>query len=49
MANKNTSKREDFLKTLSSMTPEEVTELILENSKIKTLSNVVVRINTSKK
>lgn len=49
MKNKNISKREDFLKTLSSMTPEEVTNLILENSKIKTLSNVVVRINTNKK
>ena len=46
---KNTSKKEDFLTTLSSMTPEEVTELILQNSKIKTLSNVVVRINTDKK
>lgn len=50
MKNKNTSnKKEDFLKTLSSMTPEEVTNLIMENSKIKTLSNVVTRINTSKK
>lgn len=48
MKNKNTSKKEDFLKTLSSMTPEEVTNLIFENSKIKTLSNVVVRINNKK-
>lgn len=48
MKNKNTSKKEDFLKTLSSMTPEEVTNLILENSKIKTLNNVVVRINNKK-
>lgn len=49
MKNKNTSKREDFLKTLSSMTPEEVTNLIMENSKIKILSNIVTRIGTSKK
>ena len=42
------SKKEDFLKTLSSMTPEEVTELILKNSKIKTMTNVVVRINKPK-
>lgn len=48
MKNKNTSKKEDFLATLSSITPEEVTELILKNSKIKMLSNVVVRIKTSK-
>lgn len=43
--NKNNSKKEEFLATLSSITPEEVTDLILNNSKIKTLSNVVVRIN----
>lgn len=33
-------KKEDFLKTLSSMTPEEVTDFILKKSKIKLL-NVV--------
>ena len=36
-----TTKKENFLKTLSSMTPEEVTEFILNKSKIKTLKNVV--------
>ena len=36
-----TPKKEDFLKTLSSMTPEEVTEFILNKSKIKVLRNVV--------
>lgn len=36
-----TLKKENFLKTLSSMTPEEVTEFILNKSKIKTLKNVV--------
>lgn len=44
MKNKKNTKKEDFLTTLSSMTPEEVTDLILTNSKIKTLRNVVVRI-----
>lgn len=44
MKKEKTSKKEDFLITLSSMTPEEVTELILKNSKIKTMNNVVVRI-----
>jgi len=37
--------KKDFLSTLSSMTPEEVTELIFKNSKVKTLKNVIVRIN----
>lgn len=36
--------RENFLATLSSMTPEEVTDLILKKSKIKTMRNIVVKI-----
>lgn len=39
--------KEDFLKKLSSMTPEEVTDFIMKNSKIKILSNIVQRIKTS--
>lgn len=49
MKKENTLKKEDFLTTLSSMTPEEVTDLILQNSKIKTLNNVAVRIDKIKK
>lgn len=36
--------KENFLKILSSMKPEEITELIFTNSKIKPMKNVVVRI-----
>ena len=35
--------KEKFLETLSSMTPEEVTDLILKNSKIKIMKNVITR------
>lgn len=38
--------KNDFLATLSSMTPEEVTELILKNSKVKTLETVIAKINS---
>lgn len=34
-------KKENFLKILSSMTPEEVTDFILKKSKIKIITNVV--------
>lgn len=36
--------KQDFLATLSSMTPEEVTEYILQNSKVKTLKTVITKI-----
>lgn len=36
--------KENFLNILSSMKPEEVTELIFKNSKIKPVKNIVVRI-----
>ena len=36
--------KKDFLATLSSMTPEEVTEYILKNSKVKTLTTVITKI-----
>lgn len=45
---KEKTSKEDFLTILSSMTPEEVTELILKNSKIKTINNAVIRINKIK-
>lgn len=44
MKNQDTKVKKDFLTILSSMTPEEVTELILENSKIKIVKNVVIKI-----
>lgn len=36
--------KENFLNILSSTKPEEITELIFKNSKIKPIKNVVVRI-----
>ena len=44
MKNDKLNTKENFLTTLSSMTPEEVTDLILKESKIKTLTNIVERI-----
>lgn len=44
MKNVKQKPKEDFLATLSSMTPEEVTELILKKSKIKIMTNIVVRL-----
>ncbi len=37
--------KDSFISIISSMTPEEVAKLILEKSKIKTVNNVVIRIN----
>ena len=42
------TKKEEFLSTLASLKPEEVTELIFRNSKIKPLRTAVVRINKVK-
>lgn len=42
------NKKKDFLTTLSSMTPEEVTEMIFNNSKIKVVKNVVIRLDSNK-
>lgn len=39
-----TDKRQEFLSILSSTKPEDITELIFKNSKIKPVKNVVVRI-----
>ena len=39
-----TTKREQFLTILSSVTPEEITELIMENPKRKIITNAVIRI-----
>ena len=36
--------KQNFLSVLSSTKPEEITELIFKNSKIKPVKNVVVRI-----
>ena len=41
---KSNKTKENFLTTLSSMTPEEVTKFILNKSKIKTMKNVVQRL-----
>lgn len=38
------STKENFLSILSSKKPEEITELIFKNSKIKPVRNAVVRI-----
>lgn len=38
------SEKENFIKILSSTKPEEIADLILQNSKIKPLKNVVERI-----
>lgn len=37
-------KKQEFLSILSSMKPEDITNLIFKNSKIKPISNAVVRI-----
>lgn len=37
--------KQNFLSILSSKKPEEITELIFENSKIKPVRNVVMRIS----
>lgn len=39
-----TSKKENFLSILASTKPEDITELIFKNSKIKPVKNVIVRI-----
>lgn len=44
MKNSSPKIKEDFLTTLSSITPEEVTELILRKSKIKIMKNIVQKI-----
>ena len=44
MKNDKLKTKENFLATLSSMTPEEVTEFILNKSKIKLMTNVVKKI-----
>lgn len=36
--------KENFLSILSSKKPEDITELIFQNSKIKPVKNVVIRI-----
>lgn len=36
--------KKDFLSILSSTKPEDITELLLKNSKIKPVKNVVIRI-----
>lgn len=38
------SVKQDFLSILSSAKPEDITELIFMNSKIKPVKNVVIRI-----
>lgn len=42
------NKKENFLKTLSSMTPEEVTDFIFKKSKVKLLNNVVKPLKPNK-
>lgn len=44
MKNDKLKTKENFLATLSSMTPEEITEFILNKSKIKIMTNIVKRI-----
>lgn len=39
--------KENFIEILSSAKPEDITDLILKNSKIKPLKNVIVRIKGS--
>lgn len=39
-----TDKKQEFLSILSSTKPEDMTDLIFKNSKIKPVKNVVVRI-----
>ena len=45
MKNNKQKVKENFLSTLSSMTPEEVTDFILSKSKIKIMKNIVIKIN----
>lgn len=39
-----TDKKQEFLSILSSTKPEDITDLIFKNSKIKPVRNVVIRI-----